>query len=222
MKKNRLAPSILNADFSCIKEVLKLLEKCKVDLIHLDIMDGNFVPNISFGPIIVKTIRKNTFLPLSIHLMIENPERYIDSFAESMKKDDVLIVHVEACKHLDKTLKTINDLGIKSGIALNPSTPLEFTRYIIDKINTILIMTVNPGFGGQEFIQSMIPKIVDAKKIVKQNKKDIDIQVDGGVNKKNIGSLLEAGANIFVVGTEIFNAKSPEKIVKDIKKILEK
>jgi len=221
MKKNKLAPSILNADFSCIKEVLKFLEENRVDLIHLDVMDGNFVPNISFGPMIVKTIRKNTFLPLSVHLMIDNPERYIDSFAEDMKKDDVLIVHVEACKHLDKTLETINNLGIKSGIALNPATPPEVARYIVDKINTILIMTVNPGFGGQEFIQSMIPKIIDTKKFVKQNKKEIKIQVDGGVNKKNINSLIEAGADIFVVGSEIFTAESPEKIIKDIKKILE-
>ena len=221
MKKNKLAPSILNADFSCIKEVLKFLEENRVDLIHLDVMDGKFVPNISFGPMIVKTIRKNTFLPLSVHLMIDNPERYIDSFAEDMKKDDVLIVHVEACKHLDKTLETINNLGIKSGIALNPATPPEVARYIVDKINTILIMTVNPGFGGQEFIQSMIPKIIDTKKFVKQNKKEIKIQVDGGVNKKNINSLIEAGADIFVVGSEIFTAESPEKIIKDIKKILE-
>ena len=152
--------------------------------------------------------------------MIDNPEKYIDSFAEEMKKDDVLIVHVEACKHLDKTLTAINDLGIKSGIALNPSTPIEFVRYVVSKINTLLIMTVNPGFGGQKFIQSMIPKIADAKKYVNHKKKMINIQVDGGVNKENIESLLEAGADIFVVGSEIFNSKYPEKIIKDFQKIL--
>ena len=220
MTKKQLAASILNADFSCLREVLTMLEKSKVDLVHLDIMDGNFVPNITFGPKVVATIRRNTNLPLSVHLMIEKPERYIKDFSEVITKQDSLIIHVETCPHLDKTLQMILDYGLKVGVALNPSTPLEMIKYVLDKLNIILIMTVNPGFGGQEFIPSMLLKIADAREIIKQSEKDIAIQVDGGINSKNIVKIKQAGANILVVGSEIFKAQYPEKVIENIQKIL--
>lgn len=220
MTKRQLAASILNADFSCLREVLSMLEKSKVDLVHLDIMDGNFVPNITFGPKIVATIRRNTNLPLSVHLMIEKPERYIKDFSEVINKQDSLIIHVETCPHLDKTLQMILDCGLKAGVALNPSTPLEMIKYILDKLNIILIMTVNPGFGGQQFIPSMLLKIADTREIIEQSEKDIAIQVDGGINSKNIVKVKQAGANILVVGSEIFKAQCPEKVIENIQKIL--
>ena len=221
MFKNKLAPSILNADFSCLKEVLLLLERCKVDLVHLDVMDGNFVPNITFGPKIVNTIRKNISLPLSVHLMIEKPERYIEVFSKALFTRDSIIVHVETCPHLDKTLQMIIDSGLKTGVALNPATPLEMIKHVLDKLNVILIMTVNPGFGGQEFITTMIEKITQAREIVDKNGKGIDIQVDGGINIKNIETVNKAGANILVVDSEIFEAKNPENMIRDIQKKLQ-
>lgn len=220
MLKNKLAPSILNADFSCLKEVLSLLERCKVDSVHLDIMDGNFVPNITFGPKIVDTIRKNISLPLSVHLMIEKPERYIEVFSKVLSAQDSIIVHVETCPHLDKTLQMIIDTGLKSGVAINPSTPLEMIKHVLDKLNVILIMTVNPGFGGQQFITAMIDKITHAREMVNNKGGNIDIQVDGGVNIKNVETVNRAGANILVVGSEIFEAKNPENIIKNIQKKL--
>jgi len=220
MIKNILAPSILNADFSCLREILAMLEKSRIDLLHLDVMDGNFVPNISFGPMIVETVSQNTSIPLSVHLMIENPEKYIDSFSQTMDRNDCLIVHVEACKHLDNTLQIINDSGLKTGVALNPSTPLESIKYVLDKLNTILIMTVNPGFGGQKFIPAMLSKIKTARKMVIESKKEIDIQVDGGINLENILEVKQSGANILVVGSEIFKSVHPEKTIKEIKNIL--
>lgn len=221
MFKNKLAPSILNADFSCLKEVLLLLERCKVDLVHLDVMDGNFVPNITFGPKIVNTIRKNISLPLSVHLMIEKPERYIEVFSKALFTQDSIIVHVETCPHLDKTLQMIIDSGLKTGVALNPATPLEMIKHVLDKLNVILIMTVNPGFGGQQFITTMIKKITQAREIVDKFGKNIDIQVDGGVNIKNIETVNKAGANILVVGSEIFEAENPENMIRDIQKKLQ-
>ena len=221
MFKNKLAPSILNADFSCLQEVLLLLERCKVDLVHLDVMDGNFVPNITFGPKIVDTIRKNISLPLSVHLMIEKPERYIGVFSKALFTQDSIIVHVETCPHLDKTLQIIIDSGLKAGAALNPATPLEMIKHVLDKLNVILIMTVNPGFGGQQFITTMLDKITQTREMVKNNGKDIDIQVDGGINIKNIEKVNKAGANILVVGSEIFEAESPENMIKDIQKKLQ-
>lgn len=220
MIKNILAPSILNADFSCLREVLVMLEKNKIDLIHLDIMDGNFVPNISFGPMIVDTISRNTSIPLSVHLMIEGPERYINSFSKAMDKNDCLTVHVETCKHLDSTLQLILDSGLKAGVALNPSTSLESIKYVLDKLDNILIMTVNPGFGGQKFISAMMPKIKTAREMTIENKKEINIQVDGGINLDNILNVKNAGANILVVGSEIFKSLYPEDIISKIKKII--
>ena len=221
MLKNKLAPSILNADFSCLRDVLLLLEQCRVDLIHLDVMDGMFVPNITFGPKIVAAVRKNTHLPLSVHLMIEKPERFIKEFSSILEDKDSLIVHAEASLHLDRTLQMIIDAGIKVGIALNPSTPLETIKFVLDKLNLILVMTVNPGFGGQQFIPAMLPKIAHAKEMVSDSKKNIEIQVDGGVNMENILQINEAGANILVVGSEIFGADNPAEMIKSLQNKLQ-
>ncbi|HOF02428.1 MAG TPA: ribulose-phosphate 3-epimerase [Atribacterota bacterium] len=221
MFKNKLAPSILNADFACLREVLDLLERCKVDLIHLDIMDGIFVPNITFGPKMVSTIRKNTNLPLSVHLMIEKPERFVEEFSRTLYEQDHLIVHAETCLHLDKTLQMIIDLGLRTGVALNPATPLEMIKFVLDKLDLILIMTVNPGFGGQQFIPAMLNKISQTREMVNRHKKDIDIEVDGGINNKNIQMVNRAGANILVVGSEIFEANDPEDMIKTIQKKLQ-
>lgn len=221
MFTNKLAPSILNADFSNLKEILRLLESCNVDLIHLDVMDGNFVPNITFGPKIVKTIRENTNLPLSVHLMIDKPERFIAVFSESLHKNDSLIVHVESSLHLDRTLQMIIDSGLKTGVALNPSTPIEMVKYVLDKLNVILIMTVNPGFGGQKFIPAMLEKISYTKKIINSYSKYIELQVDGGVNLNNVQKIIEAGANILVVGSEIFSAENPEIVIKNVQEKLQ-
>ena len=216
MMSNKLAPSILDADFSMIKNVLTMLEKNNVDLIHLDIMDGHFVPNITFGPKFVHTIKKNTSLPLSVHLMISKPEKYIKQFAQTLDKNDDLIIHVEASTHLDRSLQSIIDLGIKAGVALNPSTSLESIRYVLGKIDVILIMSVNPGFGGQKFIPFMIQKIKNTYQFVKKSKKNIDIQVDGGINLENLTTITEAGANILVIGSEIFKSDKPEDIIAKI------
>lgn len=211
-----LAPSILDADFSCLREVIHNLEKNKIELIHLDIMDGIFVPNISFGQIIVKTISDLTSIPLSVHLMIEQPDIHINSFVESMDENDCLIVHTEASRHLDRTLQNITEYNIKSGVALNPSTSLESIKYVLDKINTIIIMSVNPGFGGQKFIPSMISKIISTREMVIESGRNINIQVDGGINSENILTVKRAGANILVVGSEIFKSEYPEKMIKKL------
>lgn len=221
MSRNKLAPSILSADFSCLRDVLLLLEECQVDSIHLDVMDGMFVPNITFGPKIVGSIRKNTHLPLSVHLMIEKPERFIREFSSVLEERDSLIVHAEASLHLDRTLQMIIDAGLKVGIALNPSTPLEIIKFVLDKLNSILIMTVNPGFGGQQFIPAMLPKIAQAKEMVDNSRNSIEIQVDGGVNMENILQINEAGASILVVGSEIFRAENPVEMIKSIQKKLQ-
>lgn len=218
--KKILAPSILNADFSCLREVLQMLEKNEIELLHLDIMDGNFVPNITFGPMVVSTIRRNAIIPLSVHLMIEKPDRYIEIFSHVMNKNDTLIVHVEACQHLDRTLQLIHDADLKVGVALNPSTPLELIKYVIDKLDTILIMTVNPGFGGQKLIPAMISKISEAREMVRNRKKEINIQLDGGINLENIVHMTAAGANILVVGSEIFKDKHPDKMIRRFQKRL--
>ncbi len=218
--KNKLAVSILNADFSCLKDVLFMLEENEVDLIHLDVMDGLFVPNITFGPKIVGTVRENTNLPLSVHLMIDQPERYIAVFSEVMRPEDCLIVHVEACKHLDSVLQNILDSNLLAGVALNPSTSLESIKYIMDKLNTVLIMTVNPGFGGQKFLPSMIAKIRDFRKMADEDKKSVNIQVDGGINLENLLQVNQAGANILVIGSEIFKDPYPKKIIEQIRRKL--
>jgi ribulose-phosphate 3-epimerase len=214
----KLAPSILDVDFTFLERELKTLESGGADLIHLDIMDGNFVPNISFGPRIVESIKSKTSLPLEVHLMVERPENHIKSFIDA--GGDIIIVHYETSKHLDRLIQTINEADVKSGIALNPATPLNVIEYLINKIDFLLLMTVNPGFGGQKFIPEMFGKIEKARKIIDNQKKSISLEVDGGINFNNISKVIEAGAEIIVVGQIISKSANPEETIKKIKNIL--
>lgn len=200
----KIAPSILSADFSRLGEQIKLVEEGGADLIHLDIMDGHFVPNITFGAPVVKMLRKVTKIPFDVHLMIEQPDRYIKDFADAGA--DIITVHQEASIHLHRTIQYIKSFGIKTGVALNPSTPIESIRYIIDELDMVLIMTVNPGFGGQYFIKQMKDKIIDLKKLIDSRDLNIDIQVDGGIKLDNIKEIESYGANVFVAGSAIFNS----------------
>jgi len=214
----KLAPSILDVDFTCLEKELRKIESGGVDLLHLDIMDGNFVPNISFGPKIVESIKKITSLPLEVHLMVEKPENHIKTFINA--GGDIIIVHYETSKHLDKLIQIINDADVKSGVALNPATPLSVMEYLTSKIDFLLLMTVNPGYGGQKFIPGMIDKIKKARKIIDNQKKPISLEVDGGINLDNISEVAKAGAEIIVVGQLISKSTNPEMTIKKIKKIL--
>ena len=216
----KLAPSILDVDFSCLERELRKIESGGVDLLHLDIMDGNFVPNISFGPKIVESIKRITSLPLEVHLMIEKPENHIKSFINA--GGDIIIVHYETSKHLDRLIQTINDADVKSGIALNPATPLGVIEYLISKIDFLLLMTVNPGFGGQKFIPEMIDKIKKARKIIDNQKKPISLEVDGGINLDNISEVMKAGVEIIVIGQLISKSANPEMTIKKLKNIMNK
>lgn len=214
----KLSPSILDVDFAHLEREIKKIENGGADLLHLDIMDGNFVPNISFGPRIVESIKSITSLPLEVHLMVEKPENHIKSFINA--GGDIIIVHYETSKHLDRLIQTINEAGVKSGIALNPATTLSVIEYLINKIDVLLVMTVNPGFGGQKFIPEMIAKIEKARKIIDNQKKSISLEVDGGINLDNIYQVVKAGAEIIVVGQIISKSANPEMIIKKIKNIL--
>lgn len=216
----KLATSILDVDFTCLERELRKIESGGADLIHLDIMDGNFVPNISFGPRIVESIKSITSLPLEVHLMVEKPENHIKSFVDA--GGDIIIVHYETSKHLDRLIQTINESNVKSGIALNPSTTLSVIEYLINKIDILLLMTVNPGFGGQKFIPEMITKIENARKIIDNQKKSISLAVDGGINLDNISEVIKAGAEIIVLGQIISKSANPEITIKKIKNIMNK
>jgi len=199
-----IAPSILSADFARLAEEIKAVENAGADWIHVDVMDGHFVPNITVGVPLVASLRKVTKLPLDVHLMIENADQYIPAFAKAGA--DYISVQVEACPHLDRTVSLIQNEGAKAGIVFNPATPLGVVQWVIDKIDFVLIMSVNPGFGGQKFIPSSLEKIQVLRKMLDEcGKKEILIQVDGGVGSQNIAEISAAGADIFVAGSAIFN-----------------
>lgn len=209
----KIAPSILSADFSALGKEIKALEKAGADMLHIDVMDGNFVPNLTFGPCVVKALRKETKLPFDVHLMVKNPEIMIPWFAEAGA--DIITVHAEACKHLDKTLATIHDYGIKAGVSLNPSTNEDCLKYILDKLDLILIMSVNPGFGGQTFIESQLTKIAAVKELI--DGKDIEIEVDGGINPMTAAECIAAGADILVAGTAVFAGGEYQKNINSLR-----
>ncbi|MDY3795499.1 MAG: ribulose-phosphate 3-epimerase [Agathobacter sp.] len=215
---NCLSPSILSADFSKLGEQINLLDEAGAQYVHIDVMDGMFVPSISFGLPIIKSIRNCTDRIFDVHLMIEEPARYINEFAEAGA--DIITVHAEACKHLDRIVEMIKEKGLIAGVALNPSTPLSAIEYVLPKVDMVLIMTVNPGFGGQQFIPYTLQKIKDLKDLLKKTGNKADIEVDGGIKTDNVRQVLEAGANIIVAGSAVFSGDIG-KNVNDFLEILE-
>ena len=211
----KVAPSVLSADFKNIEKELKEVEVSKADLIHLDVMDGHFVPNITFGPMIVKAIRQSTRLPLDVHLMIENPDFYLESFVEAGAA--YLTVSFEACRHLHRTLSSIHELKVKVGCALNPATPFELVKPMMQKLDLLLLMTVNPGFGGQKFIPEVLPKISQARDFITKEGLKIEIEVDGGINPETAKLVVRNGATILVAGDAIFKSKSYREAVRRLK-----
>lgn len=207
---NKLSPSILAADFNNLGENIRHVENAGAKMLHIDVMDGAFVPSISFGHPVISSIRKNSSLEFDVHLMINEPDRYVDSFAEAGA--DIITVHAEACTHLNRTLMHIKEKGLKCGVSLNPSTPLDVLEYVYDYVDMILIMSVNPGFGGQKFIPETFDKLRALRKIIDEKKLDIDIEVDGGISQKNVRAVLDAGANVIVAGTAVFHGDIEENI----------
>jgi len=215
MKQNMIAPSILSADFTKLGQEIGAVVKAGADIIHVDVMDGHFVPNITIGPLVVKAARQATHLPLDVHLMIANPDRYLEDFAAAGA--DWITVHVEACIHLHRTIHMIKELGKKAGAVLNPATPLETLDYILEDVDLVMLMSVNPGFGGQSFIPSSIEKIRKLKKMIDDRGCRAGIEVDGGISPVTIGAVAEAGANIFVAGSAIFGREDYAAAIAEMK-----
>ncbi len=206
-----IAPSILSADFTRLGEELTAVEQAGADWIHIDVMDGQFAPNITYGPIIVEACKRTSNLVLDVHLMIEKPDLIIPEFAKAGA--DYISVHQEACTHLHRSLQLIKSFNVKAGVALNPATPLSSIKWVVDQLDFVLIVSVNPGFGGQKFIESSIDKIKALSQLLKEKNPDAIIQVDGGINKDTIKSVSKAGATSFVAGSAIFNAKNYKEAI---------
>ncbi len=210
-----IAPSILAADFSRLGDEVKAVEQAGADWIHIDVMDGHFVPNITIGPAVVESIRKVTELPLDVHLMIENADNYIGEFISAGA--DIITVHFEACKHLNRTIQLIKEQNIKAGVVLNPATPLSSLEEMLHEIDMVLLMSVNPGFGGQKFIPSILDKIQNLSEVMSHYENPIELQVDGGINSENVGDIKQAGASVLVAGSAIFNSKDYKKAIKSLR-----
>jgi ribulose-phosphate 3-epimerase len=198
----KIAPSILSADFGRLADEVRAVSAAGADYVHVDVMDGHFVPNLTIGPMVVAAIRNATTLPLDVHLMIESPERYIDEFARAGA--DLIGVHEEACRHLHRALQQIRHAGKRASVTLNPHTPWDHIRYVLEDVDQVLVMSVNPGFGGQSFIPNVLPKIRDLRQEILRRGLDVDIEVDGGIKPDNIATIAEAGANVFVAGSAVF------------------
>ncbi|MBN9165616.1 MAG: ribulose-phosphate 3-epimerase [Myxococcales bacterium 68-20] len=210
-----VAPSILSADFARLGEEIAAVEAAGADWLHVDVMDGRFVPNITIGPPVVKALRRVTKLPLDVHLMIVEPERYVDAFAEAGA--DTITVHVEACTHLHRTLTHIRSLGKRAGVTLNPSTNEDTLRYVLDVADQILVMSVNPGFGGQSLIREVLPKVAAIRKMIDERGLPIDLEIDGGITAETAKDAIAAGARVLVAGNAVFNTKDYKSAIEAIR-----
>jgi ribulose-phosphate 3-epimerase len=216
--RKRIAPSILSADFTRLGDEIKAVESAGADWIHIDVMDGHFVPNITMGPLVVKAVKSITGIPLDVHLMIEHPDRYLESFAESGA--DFISVQVEACAHLNRTLQRIRELGVGAGAVLNPATPLCSLDWVLDLLDIVLIMSVNPGFGGQQFIPNSLDKIRRLRQLIDARNLSTLIEVDGGVNEHTIADISKAGADVFVAGSAIFGKPDYANSIKTFRRLM--
>ena len=214
MKK--IAPSILSADFSRLGEEVAAIEAGGADYVHIDVMDGHFVPNITIGPLVVEAVRRVTKLPLDVHLMIAEPDRYVESFAKAGA--DIIVVHAEATIHLHRTVQLIKSLGKRAGVSLNPATPLNALEYVLDELDLVLLMTVNPGFGGQSFIEACIPKIQALRGMLDKRGLETELEVDGGVKTSNIARIAHAGADVFVAGSAVFESPDYAATISELKR----
>ena len=211
----KIAPSILSADFARLGEEIIAAEKAGADLIHVDVMDGHFVPNITIGAPVVKSVKKIASVPLDVHLMIDDPDRYVKDFAESGA--DILTVHQEASVHLHRTLQNIKECGVKAAVSLNPATPVSHIEIILPYVDMVLIMSVNPGFGGQKFIPEVLPKIREVRRLVRERNLNVEIEVDGGVTVHNVAEVAGAGADIVVMGSAFYNSDDYAETVKAVR-----
>jgi len=216
MNKIRIAPSILSCDFLHLEKEIKDVEKAGADFIHIDVMDGHFVPNITIGPLVVEAIKRISSKPLDVHLMIDNPGNFVDDFVA--RGADIVTIHAEADKHLFRTLDLVKSKGKKAGISLNPATPLDVLDHVIHIVDLVLIMTVNPGFGGQSYIPFMDEKIRRARKIIEKTGRSIYLEADGGIKAANARKIVQAGADVLVMGTEIFHSEDYKAKIQDVRK----